>query len=187
MIKISYLEGNKLFMLQIFIRVTSLLSLILLSQSWLIFLDISWIKLINIPNKFPQYVNEFDSTNISHCDNTNRYNNDFTLRKYLKSKQLITSQIGKLIIILLSWCVAFICKQGTSTLPCKAMAHSNKCLVMISSEFMGMDYGLWIGLYHCLDLYHSRTNFHDQEPNRYCHLWVAALGSIARTHPLVSH
>ena len=33
---------------------------------------------------------------------TNRYNNDFTLRKYLKSKQLITSQIGKLIIILLS-------------------------------------------------------------------------------------
>ena len=110
MIKISYLEGNKLFMLQIFIRVTSLLSLILLSQSWLIFLDISWIKLINIPNKFPQYVNEFDSTNISHCDNTNRYNNDFTLRKYLKSKQLITSQIGKLIIILLSWYVEIICK-----------------------------------------------------------------------------
>jgi hypothetical protein len=47
MIKISYLEGNKLFTLQIFLRVKSLLSLVVLS----VMTNICRINLIKKPSK----------------------------------------------------------------------------------------------------------------------------------------
>ena len=89
--------------------------------------------LANLLGMLIKFIQEI-SRNISHgCDNNIRDNNDFTLINIWSVKSLLPSKWEILImnyslrvIKVLLWYVEFICKKGTSTLPCKAMAHSNK-------------------------------------------------------------